>query len=207
MHTRNHKLHVISRGFTIIELLVCLVIITIITTIILPSRKQFEESLNLTNLAYDIALAIREAQVYSTNVRQANPAGGTFDVGYGVQVTTNTNTFKLFADMDHNHIYNSPTDLVIRNYTIGGGSKVLEFCIVSGVPDYCAAYQSGFPSLYISFKRPDSEACMTTGSVNALSTPNCLALMQISEGRITIQSSGGRTKVIKVFSNGQISVE
>ncbi len=47
----------------------------------LANHERFNSSILLDSLAYDIALSIREAQVYGLSVRGIN---ADFQVGYGV---------------------------------------------------------------------------------------------------------------------------
>src|SRR3989338_6906440 len=59
-----------NRGFTLVELLVTLSLFVVLTTIVLFSQQKFNGSILLTNLAYDVALTIRQAQTFGVNVRE-----------------------------------------------------------------------------------------------------------------------------------------
>ena len=48
----------LSKGFTLIELMVVLAIIVVITTVVLTSQSSFNKSLILANTSYDIALSL-----------------------------------------------------------------------------------------------------------------------------------------------------
>ena len=58
------------RGFTLIELMVTLAIFTIMTSVIMANYPGFNNKIALEVLAQDIALSIRQAQVYGISVRQ-----------------------------------------------------------------------------------------------------------------------------------------
>ena len=198
------------KGFTLIELLVCLVIIMIITLITRSSKTQYERSIFLSNQAYDIALAIREAQAYAINVRCSSSTGcstggGSFDIGYGVRFTTGAN-FKLFADLDNDHFYDGLSEQV-RDYTIKNGNTISSICVV---PVANQATCTSVTTLDATFRRPDSETCLnSTGaglSGDKKATPACVTYAGISEARVTLQASNGATKVIRIYSSGQISV-
>ena len=62
------------RGFTLIELLVVVAIIVVITGLILANSNKFGGQTMLQNLSYDIALSLREAQVYGISVRSNSGA-------------------------------------------------------------------------------------------------------------------------------------
>lgn len=51
-----------TKGFSLLELLVVISIFTIITTIALFNQGQLNSNVLLTNLAYDVALTVREVQ-------------------------------------------------------------------------------------------------------------------------------------------------
>src|SRR3989338_7579467 len=66
-----------NRGFTLVELLVTLSLFVVLTTIVLFSQSKFNGSILLTNLAYDVAITVRQAQTYGVNVRETS--SGVFD--------------------------------------------------------------------------------------------------------------------------------
>lgn len=98
--------HCVSRrikaaGFTLIEMLVVLAIISVIIGIVVVSQHSFDNSMILSNTAYDIALSVREAQAYG-NAGHGKGSGGTlFPVSYGTGIDFNVSTphrYILFAD-------------------------------------------------------------------------------------------------------------
>src|SRR4051812_18662175 len=88
LQTYRSRASVSSRGVTLIELLVVITIFGIIVAAVLLSNKQFDNSIFATNAAYDVALSIRQAQVYATAVRQTTSSPGVFGNGYGVFFST-----------------------------------------------------------------------------------------------------------------------
>ena len=89
-----------SKGFTLIELLVTLSLFVVLTTIVIFSQSKFNGSILLTNLAYDVALTVRQAQSYGVNVREvASDTSTGFKHAYGVHFDiANDKEFILFSD-------------------------------------------------------------------------------------------------------------
>ena len=81
-------------AFTLIELLVVMAIFSVISLLILANHSRFNSSVLLGSLAYDMALSVRQAQVYGVSVQTFN---ANFQVGYGVHFTTG-NSYIFFAD-------------------------------------------------------------------------------------------------------------
>ena len=193
-------------GYTLLELAVVLFIILTITVISRTSKTAYERSFALSNLAYDIALTLREAQVYGVNTRQEG-ISGSFDAGYGVRFAENSTDFTLFVDNNNNRYYDSGE--LLRVYTIKNNNKISAICTVPVGGGACTSISSG---LDITYRRPDPDACFNrTGGGLALpaarTASGCMAGTQISEARITVQAPRGETKVIKVYSTGQVVMQ
>lgn len=181
-------------GFTLIELLVTLSLFVILSGIVLFSQQKFNGSILLTNLAYDVALTIRQAQTFGINVRETS--SGDFQKAYGVHFNKNKNTeFILFADtVSGNKKYNgssnckSGADECVDKYRIKRGNKISNIC--AGTSSSC----SDVGALDIAFIRPDPDAIINDNPAN-------------TEAKITISSADGATRTIVVNSTGQISIQ
>jgi len=200
-------------GFTLVELLVTLAIILIITLISRSGKVAYERSLFLTNLAYDVALTIRQAQVYGADVRQSSSGSNQFDVGYGVYFQMSDPThFVLFEDRDNDHAYVQGVGFdgdPLQTFTISGNNFISSLCAVNG-SGTCVPSSS----LSITFRRPESTACINAGGVypSARSTAACTAATGNTEGRIVLSPenrdpSDSNSKTVFVLSTGQISVQ
>lgn len=199
-----------QRGFTLIELLATLAIILIITLIARSGKTLYERSLFLTNLAYDVALTLRQAQVYGVDVRAGTVAGNQFDIGYGVYFTTADPThFTLFIDQDNDHTYNPSVggDTVVQTYTIQNNNRIYSLCAGAGAGSACGSVNT----LYITFRRPDPGACINTGTSypGMKQTSDCVAATGNGEAQIVVAPNDATlgTRVIDVLSTGQISVQ
>ena len=94
-----------NRGFTLIELVITIAIFAAMTTYLLAKYGKFNQSLLLTNLAYDVALTIRTAQSFGLNVKavttNAEYVTPSFDFPYGAHFdsrSTKNKSFIFFAD-------------------------------------------------------------------------------------------------------------
>ena len=189
----------LERGFTLIELLAVTAIITIVSAVVLANNNRFGGSVVLQNLTYDIALSIRQSQVYGISVRSFN---GTFSAAYGMhfQVAQGNAApiYVLFADLDNNGIYNSGE--LVQSTTVGQGYILSKLCVtpVSGV-EQCGT------SLDVTFKRPEPDACISLNGSSPMVAGHCTGGMQ--SARIEVTSPQNQKKNILVEVNGQISVQ
>lgn len=190
-------------GFTLIELLVITGIIVVISTIVLANNNRFGGVVLLQNLAYNIALSIREAQVYGISVQRFQT--GTFSAGYGVHFSLSSpDTYVLFADaIQENGLYDCPqpgTDNceLVQTTTISSGYSIRDICVspVSG-SEIC-----GVDKIDVLFKRPEPDAWISSSGISCvLNNSSCAQAAHI-------QIVSPRSDVMNVYveANGQISV-
>ncbi len=186
-----------KRAFTVVELLISLSIFVVMTSLVVAKYGNFNQSVLLTNLSYDIAIIIRTAQAYGLSVKAASDSDFTetaFNYAYGVHFDTDTTNDKnkeiiLFADTNSNGIYDASGDIKIgSSYFIKRGAYIKTL------------YSSGTPhntgTMDISFKRPDpnSNICYNTTCGE-------------SSARIVVLGTDGSTRSVEVYKNGQISVK
>jgi prepilin-type N-terminal cleavage/methylation domain-containing protein len=184
------------QGFTLIELVICITIFAIMTALLVAKYGTFNQSVLLTDLAYDTAITIRTAQTYGLGVQQQ---GSSFQSAYGVDFSTASpaNKLTLFADVDGNGVYNSG-DIPESFYTITRGAVISGFCFVDGCPT--SSIYSNDTQLDITFKRPNPNAviCSTNGG-----TVTCGR----SYAAIFIKGTDGSTRQVIVRSTGQVSIQ
>jgi len=183
----------VARGFTLIELLVVIGVFSMITTVILANHSRFNGSVLLGNLAYDIALSVREAQVFGLSVKQFDSQ---FQVGYGIHFS-NSSAYVLFADINRNNRYDNGTDSIIQTSSLGKGHSILQYCAETALnAKNCSnSGQSPITYLDIVFFRPDPDATISTNEPTVY-----------SRGMVVVTSPAGETRTITVASTGQISV-
>ena len=195
-------------GFTIVELLVSLAIFAILTALILSKYGKFDQGVILTNLAYDVALTIRNAQSYGLNVRSASRDTNAFDTTtsggtYGVHFDkTKATEFIFFVDEDGKGVYDTSMTNTDQKTTIKRGSSILKMCVSD--TKVCGDKSHGNPnmnnpgSLDITFKRPDPNAIITTNGIQG---------KKYGYAEIVLQALDGTTRKVIVNFTGQISVE
>jgi prepilin-type N-terminal cleavage/methylation domain-containing protein len=197
-----------KRGFTIIELVVTLAIFTIISAITLANFPGVGSRMNLELLANDVALLIRQAQVYGLGIKNVSGIYPT----YGVHVSSASSL--IFYYNKNGPAYYDPTNSgMIENYTFGSGETVEEICIgpqnagPNTTDDVCKDFTAGKkPSLDVAFTRPrpDAHLCIRD-TVNDTSCIGTTAGQ--TNAKIVIDSARGHRRMIVVWNNGQIEVK
>ena len=136
-----------------IELLVVFSISAIIAAVVIASYPNFSSQLEFDNQVLDIALTVREAQVYGISVKEGY--SGAFGLAYGVYFDNNTrDKFILFKDNNSNEQYNTGEELKI--FTIKSGFEIKNGGLCAGATQASAVcFRS---SLHVSFKRPNPDA-------------------------------------------------
>jgi Tfp pilus assembly protein FimT len=190
----------IKAGFTIVELMISVGIFAFMTAFLVAKYGTFNQSVLLTNLAYDVALTIRNAQTYGLNVKSkptdTEGFSSDYTLAYGVHFSKNNsaqtpnNQMIFFADVNGNQKYtgSDSTGEVIARYTYRGGAIVSDLCAGTETGIYCSPVND----LDITFKRPDPDAIFAD--------PN------VTYAEITLQDPSGATKKVVVRKTGQIAV-
>lgn len=184
------------RGFTLIELLVVMSIMIVITAVFLVRNSQFNSAILLRSLAYEVALSIREAQVYGVGVREVSAGSNNFTAGYGVYFSSDAPTdYVLFADLDKNGLYGAG-DTIMQSFAVRNGFTVARICAVTttGVSQCSPA---DITSLVVSFKRPNPEALIKTN----------VAGYSYASASITVSSPNGSTRTVTIGTAGEIEVQ
>ena len=198
-----------TAGFTLIELLAVTGIMVVITSVVLVNNGRFGGVIQLQNLAYDVALSIRQAQVYGISV--ARFGEDNFSTGYGVHFdTSNPDTYALFADaLTVNGLYDCPnpgTDTceLMQTTNITRGFSIQDLCGTPPGGTTCDAKSN----IDIVFIRPEPDAWISA-RIN-VSDPACIPNQGgtcYENAHIILKSPRGDIMSVVVEANGQISVQ
>lgn len=134
------------RGFTLVELIICVAIFVFLTGLVVTKYSTFNSSILLTNLAYDVALTVRTAQSYGLNVRSipgtsGTPYSNTYDSPFGVNMPVRTGnltfgtSIDLFADTSPtggDGIYTPTADALITTSAFKNGMMFWGACAGQG---------------------------------------------------------------------------
>ncbi|MBI5456837.1 prepilin-type N-terminal cleavage/methylation domain-containing protein [Candidatus Kaiserbacteria bacterium] len=186
------KKNVAERGYTLIELLIVTGIFVIVSGVVLANNARFGGMITLENFAYDVALSIRQAQVYSIAVQRvgSNDYGSAYGMHFDIGSSA---TYELFADtVTVNGLYDPGELLQVTN--MNGGYRVSSLCVrASGA----ATETCGLSRLDVTFKRPEPDAYIRSDGVTTLH----------EAGRVVVISPRGETADIVIESTGQISIQ
>ncbi len=222
VNLKNKKLIGLKKaGFTLIELLVVVAIFSVIMGVALFNQAGLNSNIMITNLAYETALAVREAQTYGISVKSTSPTASpsdiNFDKGYGVYFDTSTAAsqyqFIVFGDSNADNTYTQgyvPSELQslyeIKNQR---GNKITRICLGntdagSNVIIPCNGNSSKKVSnLSIIFKRPNPEAAFWVTDSFGIAT-------RVTNGPAVIvvnNADNSNCRAIIVEVTGQIRVE
>jgi prepilin-type N-terminal cleavage/methylation domain-containing protein len=198
----------LSKGFTLIELIVVLAIFAIITGIALADQGNLNSNILVSNLAYEIGLSIRQAQSYGVGVRAVSTTGG-FDGAYGVSFdVSKPNRIILFNDLNGDNLYEDgeeDSELQVVNQQ---GNKIVATCVELDPGQKCTK-DTGVGLLTITFKRPNPEAVFTRASVDSDGNIIDGTMVNNATGPAYIvvnTASGNNCRVVTIQSTGQVSV-
>lgn len=183
-------------------------IISVVSGLMLVSNSRFGGVVTLRNLAYDIAISIRQAQVYGISV--ARFGDNTFSAGYGIHLSAADPThYVLYADAAvQNGLYDAgglPGEQeLVAETTIERGYVVNDLCVT----DATDTETCGLTQLDIFFKRPEPDAYMSDNSSPLSFDANgrVISTNLPVQARIEIRSPRGDEASIVVESTGQIAV-
>lgn len=194
------------RGFTLTELLICVAIIGMVTSIVLVKYSSFDSTVLLKDTAYEIALGLREAQIKSVSVVRGDT---NFNYPYGMSFSTADavaqKTYHTFlyenADVDVTPSFDDDA-ATIHTTNIGRSMQVSDVCInTTGDSD---DDECDIDRLDISFRRPEFASLFFVdgGGYDTSSQP-----AGVEYAKIKVDSTnGGLVFVVKITSFGQISV-
>src|SRR3989344_4098283 len=117
-----------SAGFTAVELMVTVGIFAVISAVVLARFPEFNRNISLRRTVQEVALAIRESQVFALGVRRFGSGESALFPGYGTHFElVSPTSFSAFADIDWNKRQTDATE-VIETFRIQGGDRITKLC-------------------------------------------------------------------------------
>jgi prepilin-type N-terminal cleavage/methylation domain-containing protein len=189
---QRNKCH--TKGFTIAEVLIVLAIIGFLTASVVAQYRDFDSATVLRNLAYEVALSVREAQVMTISTSNLG-GGGVFQTtgqnSYGVAFNANAQTYTIFNDLDNDNLYDAPGELV-KLITISQGASITTISEQRSNGTVAAV-----TSASITFDRPHLDTSFRTSS----------GVATVVDLTINTTSKRGGSRTITVSKSGRISVQ
>lgn len=199
-----------KKGFTLIEMAVVTAIFGILTSVVIFNYGNFTDNILSTNMAYEVALQVRQAQVFGLGVRGVD---GKFGGAYGVFVNTNNsdgttkdiilfNDSKPLAGPDGKCGDSSGSGVCICNT----GDECLEKIslqrniVIDELWVKSGSTCTDTDLLSVTFKRPNPDAIIRNQDSGA-STNFELAEIRINSPR------SDKPRYVIIRNTGQISVE
>jgi len=218
-------------GITLIEIMVVVAIVVIISIIAVYQFSSSNKISHIRTTADDMALNIRKAQSYALAVKSTSSFLRPYQNGYGVHFETglnsnpqdaNQNSYIIFTDYelaigpggwDRAYLKSSAIGTpcgspsqndneCLEKINMPAGDKIttIEVCYTTSGTTSC----SSVSSMDIVFLRPNLDAYFCT---IAPSLGGCSSYSQSSGLTKVTLTSGNRTKVINVWSTGQIEIK
>lgn len=189
-------------GFTLIEMLTAVAVITMILSITLTQQSNFSETVNLNNVTHEVALAVRQAQSYGVTSLDDDIVGEDDDnSAYGVIFDTNSpQTFTMYRN-DNGNIGYQPSDTEIEVYQLPGDMEIVRVCINDTEGDTsCPSGDDEYDEVAITFSRPNPDAAFRRPNNGNLYSSAWAAV-------IVLEDDSGSEESVVVRSIGFISVQ
>jgi len=215
MIKKHQQLHTQS-GFSLVEFIVVIVIFSIMSSVSLFNYNQYRNTIKETNIAQDLGLSLRQAQVYGISASDQVIGAASLDQNgaadnlfsrqipditndrsiRGVVIFPQTETITLYEDVNDNFVYNENTDRIIDTRTIQDPQVDLVGVDLCDSAPNCGQIETD--RVDISFRRPYPDAY-----INKDGNPS----QQFGYASIIIDAGGSSQSYIEVNSIGNITVK
>jgi hypothetical protein len=180
-------------------------IFMVLSSVVLFNYNKFTSDTILTNIAYEVALSVREAQIYGVSVRNPDGTNGSaeFSVPYGIHfsaVPGGTPSYYLFADSGaQTGIYDGGTSCVsgsgecVTPYTMQRGIEIIQIMNKVAGQSACSTPDAG-GNLSVMFRRPNPEPIFNNAN-------------NVEYAEITLEAPNGSRRYVVIRNNGQMYVD
>ena len=181
-------------GFGLVELLVCISIMALVTGVIITKNGAFNSAVLLRNQTYEVAFALREAQMLAVSGSRA--AGDPLQARYGVYFVTSTanqQTYQLFHDLDNDSKWDSGEE-VGSAWKLDARFKVRTITHAGGTANIVS----------VTFTRPNFDALFKNGGGTTLTGPLYIDVAQLAASNA--DTNCGLVRRVEVTNPGQIAI-
>ncbi len=210
-------------GFTLIEIIVAIAIMGLITAVVVFKQGDLSDGISVDNVANDINLQIRQAQVYGISVRETAVGSNVFTTAYGVDFNKTTSgsflgssaSFYTFADGGGssagvvNGFFDTWGTCVVGTNECAGwnqlfrGNTISSLCVILANGTTCTSVGR----IAITFLRPNPVARIVFFDSTGSDLTNSPSFTGFQGAKIVISSPKGKTKTISVFTTGQVAIQ
>ena len=195
-------------GMTYVELIVVLSIFAVVTGTVIFNYQDFQEKVDIKNLANDVALKFVEAQKNSTSGKLPwfTPPDG-WKPSYGIYINTTSGTYtgdKVFysfidvfpVDKKFDGLMaNCPTSECIERFLLTKGNFINDKYI-----SYLNGNTDDIPSgISMTYTRPDSTMTVRRDGDSA-------PLQNVNYVFIRLESPGGKMADLYIYASGRIEI-
>jgi hypothetical protein len=170
-------------------------------TILVVQQRNWSDRLAVNTQTYDLALMIRQAQIYGLGVREFTAGtGNKFDAAYGVYVDISTlDRYYFFADQNKNGRKDAGEEVETKMFT--QGVSIEKMCGFNTPTTERCYPTNGIEKVGVTFYRPQPQAIIkffnsANSEDNSVGPPT----------NIYLKSAGGIQTHIKIEANGQVSI-
>lgn len=211
MNIKKYKIN-LQKGFTLAEMMIVMAIIAVVGGIILFNYDSFRSNTTVNTVAQEMALTVRKAQSYALGL-QTNGILATLPVkGYGIRLESarpdQITFFTELAPSDNQFTSSSPScgtpvvgDECLEYYKIETGDIIDKILVDSN--DIKLTDPNS--SVDIIFKKPTGDTVFCVHMFSGTCSSSVTTAVGVVE--VYLVSQGGITKIVRIYSNGQISVE
>jgi type II secretory pathway pseudopilin PulG len=98
---KNSDKTITKKGVTLLEVIVIVGIFGMLMAVVMFKYSSFNNNILLTNMAYEVALSVREAQFFGTAVKGYGGKNDDFEKNIGIHFSQGLDSYMLFIDEDN----------------------------------------------------------------------------------------------------------
>ena len=181
----------------------------IIMLVVMFNYRTFSDNLALSSAGQEIAIELRQAQIYGLSVKEGAVGGNIFSYGYGIYVEkSDPLNYILFVDKNNDNKYDTSSVCpggteCVEKVPIRNGVKISDICWAPFGGGFVCPSAANVQSMDVLFLRPNPDV----GIRFLVNVPPVTLLGTYQTGRIVLTSPLGKTMTVSIQNTGQISVQ